>query len=120
LRAIKEHIESVLDPAFATIDNKSTVTECYAELKGLILNGLAEYATITTTRTRQLSANLHVLLVENCGTSQVQLTPQLNNVIKPLLTQVKKETNRFLQKVAAKGIVSLLGMLYAQGKVKPA
>lgn len=38
----------------------------------------------------------------------------LNTVIKPLLNQVKQESNGYIQKLAAKATVTLLTTLFAQ------
>lgn len=57
------HVETELNPIIAGIETP-LVSECYSEVRGL-LESLSEYASITCTKIRQLSAYLHILLVES-------------------------------------------------------
>ena len=53
---------------------------------------MIDYANFTCTRIKQVSATIHVLIAE----TGVPLTSQLNNLIKPILNQVKKESVVFI------------------------
>ena len=48
------------------------------------------------------------------------MTNTLNNVIKPILNQVKRENVVFIQKIACKSSVLLIDALNEAGKSKPA
>ena len=109
-------MEGTLLPLFESEGVSDALQECFNELRGLIAQ-LVDYAATTCTRVRQMSASLHLKLVQN------QLSPitnSLNTIIKPILNQVKKESVVFLQNLACKSSILLIDTLIGAGKTKPA
>lgn len=101
---------------FSSVQHIPEVYECFTELTSLFTS-LVKYATELCTRIKTLSAIIHLTLVLH---SQTPLTSQLNNLIKPILHQVKSEPYEFIQKLSSKYLVHLLDILFANNKVKAA
>lgn len=90
LASIQQQVNEVLAPLMTERDD--LVQECFKELQQII-SGMVEYANVTCTRIRQVSAAIHIRMGELSGKI---LTMQLNSIIKPLLQQVKRENVTFI------------------------
>jgi hypothetical protein len=64
LGGIQSLVEGTLLPLFETEGVSDTLQECFSELRGLVAQ-LVDYAATTCTRVRQMSASLHLKLVQS-------------------------------------------------------
>ena len=91
------------------------VYECFSEITTQVIPSLISYCTVTSMRLKSLSALIHLHLVQ---ANLQPLTPALNSLIKPILSQSKSEPIPFLQHLTSKSLVSLVALLFQNGKAK--
>ncbi|CDW76484.1 snf2 chromatin remodeling protein [Stylonychia lemnae] len=116
IHGIQQHLE-FMTQVFGTIQIPE-IYECFSELM-MLFTSLIRYASQISSRVKSLSAIIHIQLVE-LNELPTGLTSQLNNLIKPILSQSKSETIEFIQEICSIYMVKLINLLFQKNKSKPA